>query len=172
MLSPSLGTSRAEAWSCGNQSAMQANMLTIRKPFDVWCSTEVLSNAFDVSGLARVLYVVDALAVRRPGHHDRSEEHTSELQSRLHLVCRLLLEKKNGRCGAGGRRTRLSRPRCCGGPACQGPSPVPYLARLVPRMAAAMSARPAPGTLVCHSARDESAAPEISAHARRGPLPT
>src|SRR2546422_8592530 len=30
-------------------------------------------------------------------HHEsswRSEEHTSELQSRLHLVCRLLLEKK------------------------------------------------------------------------------
>src|SRR2546422_3104435 len=43
---------------------------------------------------------------RRPGDHPRaciadqrarplrSEEHTSELQSRLHLVCRLLLEKK------------------------------------------------------------------------------
>src|SRR2546422_2372729 len=36
----------------------------------------------------------------RAGHADRgrgwrrSEEHTSELQSRLHLVCRLLLEKK------------------------------------------------------------------------------
>src|SRR2546422_2432493 len=27
-------------------------------------------------------------------HRQRSEEHTSELQSRLHLVCRLLLEKK------------------------------------------------------------------------------
>src|SRR5256884_2264933 len=27
--------------------------------------------------------------------HTRSEEHTSELQSRLHLVCRLLLEKKH-----------------------------------------------------------------------------
>src|SRR3712207_8032212 len=27
-------------------------------------------------------------------HHDRSEEHTSELQSRQYLVCRLLLEKK------------------------------------------------------------------------------
>src|SRR5687768_18158870 len=26
--------------------------------------------------------------------HPRSEKHTSELQSRLHLVCRLLLEKK------------------------------------------------------------------------------
>src|SRR5687768_18410059 len=35
----------------------------------------------------------------RSSHSDqlsmRSEEHTSELQSRLHLVCRLLLEKKN-----------------------------------------------------------------------------
>src|SRR2546421_4475335 len=29
-----------------------------------------------------------------PGHHVRSEEHTSELQSRSDLVCRLLLEKK------------------------------------------------------------------------------
>src|SRR2546422_6361101 len=28
------------------------------------------------------------------GARQRSEEHTSELQSRLHLVCRLLLEKK------------------------------------------------------------------------------
>src|SRR2546422_594204 len=31
----------------------------------------------------------------------RSEEHTSELQSRLHLVCRLLLEKKNDQAIAG-----------------------------------------------------------------------
>src|SRR5256884_6149642 len=37
----------------------------------------------------------------------RSEEHTSELQSRLHLVCRLLLEKKKN---AGPNRTRLSAP--------------------------------------------------------------
>src|SRR3712207_8108401 len=29
------------------------------------------------------------------GTHKRSEEHTSELQSRQYLVCRLLLEKKN-----------------------------------------------------------------------------
>src|SRR2546429_2256979 len=34
------------------------------------------------------------LAHDRAGERDRSEEHTSELQSRLHLVCRLLLEKK------------------------------------------------------------------------------
>src|SRR5687768_17850329 len=32
-----------------------------------------------------------------PQEAERSEEHTSELQSRLHLVCRLLLEKKNSK---------------------------------------------------------------------------
>src|SRR2546429_3924940 len=32
--------------------------------------------------------------VTKPAASQRSEEHTSELQSRLHLVCRLLLEKK------------------------------------------------------------------------------
>src|SRR2546422_1923121 len=37
----------------------------------------------------------EALAGRAPlRDRVRSEEHTSELQSRLHLVCRLLLEKK------------------------------------------------------------------------------
>src|SRR2546422_2256457 len=34
---------------------------------------------------------------RRSYSLSRSEEHTSELQSRLHLVCRLLLEKKKNR---------------------------------------------------------------------------
>src|SRR5258708_28064202 len=33
----------------------------------------------------------------RPPHGDRSEEHTSELQSPDHLVCRLLLEKKKSK---------------------------------------------------------------------------
>src|SRR2546429_7261617 len=38
---------------------------------------------------------VSSQCQQREGVHDnRSEEHTSELQSRLHLVCRLLLEKK------------------------------------------------------------------------------
>src|SRR3712207_8694211 len=34
---------------------------------------------------------------RLRAHRGRSEEHTSELQSRQYLVCRLLLEKKNKR---------------------------------------------------------------------------
>src|SRR2546422_3403875 len=37
-------------------------------------------------------HAVDGQLSARRG--ERSEEHTSELQSRLHLVCRLLLEKK------------------------------------------------------------------------------
>src|SRR2546422_816587 len=57
------------------------------------------------SGCAEARAMIDALltcgevdnpcsrAVASTG--SRSEEHTSELQSRLHLVCRLLLEKKN-----------------------------------------------------------------------------
>src|SRR2546422_2803166 len=45
------------------------------------------------------------------GH--RSEEHTSELQSRLHLVCRLLLEKKKKKIYANVRHSEeRSRTRC------------------------------------------------------------
>src|SRR5256884_7259290 len=43
----------------------------------------------------RALRIRNALHDHRPARPaQRSEEHTSELQSRLHLVCRLLLEKK------------------------------------------------------------------------------
>src|SRR3712207_7923559 len=38
-----------------------------------------------------------ATAFRRAGQPRRSEEHTSELQSRQYLVCRLLLEKKKNK---------------------------------------------------------------------------
>src|SRR2546429_5720532 len=41
--------------------------------------------------------VDDAGDIAADGAQIRSEEHTSELQSRLHLVCRLLLEKKKNR---------------------------------------------------------------------------
>src|SRR2546429_6763570 len=44
-----------------------------------------------VDNLQIVLHVLVELPL---GIGQRSEEHTSELQSRLHLVCRLLLEKK------------------------------------------------------------------------------
>src|SRR5687768_17700850 len=45
---------------------------------------------------ARAARFAEAVLVAQAGAEKllRSEEHTSELQSRLHLVCRLLLEKK------------------------------------------------------------------------------
>src|SRR2546422_6762765 len=43
---------------------------------------------------AVVLALCDTTARAGASGRRRSEEHTSELQSRLHLVCRLLLEKK------------------------------------------------------------------------------
>src|SRR2546422_5017899 len=43
-------------------------------------------DAYRLAGLGFNVFV--------PSLFNRSEEHTSELQSRLHLVCRLLLEKK------------------------------------------------------------------------------
>src|SRR5258708_29561624 len=39
------------------------------------------------------------MPISSPPHRTRSEEHTSELQSPDHLVCRLLLEKKNMKTG-------------------------------------------------------------------------
>src|SRR3989449_1388623 len=64
-----------------------------RSPFKV--PTEPLTaarlerlEARGLNGFAHYLVPNAALKLKR------SEEHTSELQSRLHLVCRLLLEKK------------------------------------------------------------------------------
>src|SRR2546422_1824648 len=48
---------------------------------------------FPLAGSNR-LKVLAASSNRTFRTESRSEEHTSELQSRLHLVCRLLLEKK------------------------------------------------------------------------------
>src|SRR5947208_13132001 len=42
-------------------------------------------------------WITNWLGIEGDGLYQRSEEHTSELQSPDHLVCRLLLEKKNKR---------------------------------------------------------------------------
>src|SRR5580765_8835918 len=46
------------------------------------------------SGSCRSARRVESLATPASSPQTRSEEHTSELQSPVHLVCRLLLEKK------------------------------------------------------------------------------
>src|SRR3712207_8452944 len=59
-----------------------------------WCRST--SNARD-SVCDRGVVSVGVIRPLSPGVvRGRSEEHTSELQSRQYLVCRLLLEKKNG----------------------------------------------------------------------------
>src|SRR5687768_17697554 len=62
---------------------------------------DLRSHATDGTNLHRRRHRVARRNVRA-----RSEEHTSELQSRLHLVCRLLLEKKKQETN----NTRLTRP--------------------------------------------------------------
>src|SRR2546429_5655249 len=44
--------------------------------------------------IAQIAPLFESVPPKYYGGTERSEEHTSELQSRLHLVCRLLLEKK------------------------------------------------------------------------------
>src|SRR3712207_7308227 len=50
---------------------------------------------FDPATREFILDTAEAGAAKFVAAMDRSEEHTSELQSRQYLVCRLLLEKKN-----------------------------------------------------------------------------
>src|SRR2546422_8284052 len=62
-----------------------------------WCADDrrqYAGHRFSRPGLRWKRAAERAGALRRARRVERSEEHTSELQSRLHLVCRLLLEKK------------------------------------------------------------------------------
>src|SRR2546422_8330509 len=64
--------SRDYPWSCGKRRAPAEFCAVVQR-----CGSSTFADS------------------RTNVHSDgRSEEHTSELQSRLHLVCRLLLEKK------------------------------------------------------------------------------
>src|SRR5690625_5765594 len=67
-----------------NAAPAPGNCLRQEWPRACWLSTLTSPCCF-VERLQEIYMTLDA----------RSEEHTSELQSRGHLVCRLLLEKKN-----------------------------------------------------------------------------
>src|SRR3712207_9341347 len=78
-----------------SEDIVAAYMLQFEDPARVDASValyrDALSHAFTTPFLPE--YRRARLSV--PTLHVRSEEHTSELQSRQYLVCRLLLEKKN-----------------------------------------------------------------------------
>src|SRR5687768_17928676 len=68
-------------------------LLLIHGEADAYTPISQSRALYEAAGEPRELWAVpDAPHVG--SHYTRSEEHTSELQSRLHLVCRLLLEKK------------------------------------------------------------------------------
>src|SRR2546422_7492099 len=63
---------------------------TLFRSVVAWIAQQPLADLFTTAITeAEIFYGIELLAKGK-----RSEEHTSELQSRLHLVCRLLLEKK------------------------------------------------------------------------------
>src|SRR3712207_7999584 len=75
-----------------------------------WLREQTGERVLTMAGGTALNCVVNAALLRRTDFEDvwvqpaagdagtRSEEHTSELQSRQYLVCRLLLEKKKKRC--------------------------------------------------------------------------
>ena len=72
--------------------------LSLHDALPIWQrQTKVVEAATNTAQVSSSNLPDDALMIderRTFGHHQRSEEHTSELQSPDHLVCRLLLEKK------------------------------------------------------------------------------
>src|SRR2546429_6845145 len=80
---PALGTPSHQRCSRPSTDAPNCPAQRLRQPPVLWEQSRRPSPLFDV-----------ALKQPLPPGRGRSEEHTSELQSRLHLVCRLLLEKK------------------------------------------------------------------------------
>src|SRR5205809_2619356 len=77
---------------------MSASFFFFNGPATTEIYTLSLHDALPISGKTTLhctlLHCTALGRKRKRGLIMRSEEHTSELQSRLHLVCRLLLEKK------------------------------------------------------------------------------
>src|SRR5438874_3100676 len=67
---------------------------------------------------ARIGLEQRALEVCQPGARARSEEHTSELQSRRDIVCRLLLEKKKQLQSSDGDESKLLRKEAASSDSC------------------------------------------------------
>src|SRR5689334_24108711 len=65
-------------------------------PYELWRLPvdKALLGASSEIGAGRAFYDAGKAWLRENSFSYRSEEHTSELQSQFHLVCRLLLEKK------------------------------------------------------------------------------
>src|SRR5687768_17673392 len=88
---------------CNDPTTTEIYTLSLHDALPIFEERTRLGGAGDAAGDVEVDAAHERGVVGLRGGHgpargqccvDRSEEHTSELQSRLHLVCRLLLEKK------------------------------------------------------------------------------
>src|SRR5947209_16145902 len=81
----------ASSENCGHPEAVTA----LRAPVSFNRSSKYVASPATYSGSVHTANITDGDLERfRRCRSSRSEEHTSELQSRQYLVCRLLLEKK------------------------------------------------------------------------------
>src|SRR5438105_5547922 len=78
----------------GAPALLQGRLRSTSSVSRVLCRARVASRAAAIIPLGRALPHASSSQPAGVGRVARSEEHTSELQSRVDLVCRLLLEKK------------------------------------------------------------------------------
>src|SRR5438876_3915035 len=83
------------SWSTG-MSGVFSSFFFFKDPATTEIYTLSLHDALPISPTTLLRWhELESLEDLGPSLQARSEEHTSELQSPVHLVCRLLLEKKN-----------------------------------------------------------------------------
>src|SRR5690606_16198453 len=82
------------------EDAQLADMMTDKATVEMESPVSgiVVELAGEVGDLIPIGSTLAVIETDGDGDVERSEEHTSELQSRENLVCRLLLEKKNYNC--------------------------------------------------------------------------
>src|SRR2546422_7063871 len=89
-------TSAGARWR-GVYAASEGLAVASTPHFAVWPSSRAEGSRSEPRALVMIVMSRSGwqrVAIAQFTWRSRSEEHTSELQSRLHLVCRLLLEKK------------------------------------------------------------------------------
>src|ERR1019366_4912262 len=85
----SFGQSLSEKFDLAMNSYNSSQYVEANRLFD-----EFMKKHTDLDELYATAEYYSAMALLKTGNIDRSEEHTSELQSLTNLVCRLLLENK------------------------------------------------------------------------------
>src|SRR3712207_7103504 len=78
-----------------NASTTEIYTLSLHDALPIWIRAVSTRAIAPIGMLMKKIQRHETSSTSHPPRIGRSEEHTSELQSRQYLVCRLLLEKKN-----------------------------------------------------------------------------